>query len=125
MEIAEEIAFYLDAEGVAELAVDLFLNRIPDSPIKCVAVITTSGPSTTLPIPLRLGFQILVRAEDHSDALPIVWAIYNKLHNKFNKLPESQGRVVASTLPGLFYLDDNKWVIYSTNYTVEQAFKKI
>lgn len=125
MEIAEEIGVYLDNEGIAELAVDLFLNRVPESPAKCVAVLTTSGPSTSAPIPKRLGIQILVRAEEHDDALPLVWLIYNKLHNKWNILPESQGRMLATTLPGLFYFDHNNWVIYSTNYVVEQAFKKV
>lgn len=123
MEIAEEVAVYLDSEGVAVLLTNLFLNRLPDEPVKCVAVINVSGPSSVEPIPKRLGIQILVRAENHDDALSLTWLIYNKLHLKCNILPESQGRVIASTLPGLFYLDDNNLIVYSTSYVVHQAWK--
>lgn len=124
MEIAEEVGTYLHDEGIAVLEENLFLNRLPNLPAKCLAVVNTSGPSSVAPIPKRLGIQILVRAENHADALLLTWGVYNKLHNKWNILPESLGRVVASVTPGLFYLDDNNWIVYSTTYMVEQALKK-
>lgn len=123
MEIAEEVATYLTNEGVATLMTDLFLNRIPDKPAKCVAVVNVSGPSSVAPIPKRLGIQILVRAENHDDGLALAWEIYHKLHLKWNILPESQGRVVASILPGTFYLDDNNLIVYSTSYVMQQVWK--
>lgn len=124
MEIVEEVAAYLASEGVGILKETLFMNTLPDTPEQCVAVLNIGGPTSVDPIPKRHGISVLLRAADHDAGLATAWQIYNLLHNKWNVLPESTGRVVGDLLPGMYYFDENNRIIYSLSFTVEQAWKK-
>lgn len=124
MEIVEEVATYLQTSGVGVIKETIFMNTLPDSPEQSIAVLNTGGLASIEPIPKRHGISILARAPNHNVGLTMAWQIYNLLHNKWNILPESTGRVVGGLLPGLYYHDENDRLIYSLSFTVEAAWKK-
>lgn len=120
MELVEDIAQYLAAQGVGVVGVDIFLKRMPAAPISCVSIYD-SGGSIERGDPLnRPTFQVLIRGAEHMVLLPKVRNVFSLLHNKWNVLAERYGRILAEALSGAYYLDEASNVIYPLNFYLVQ-----
>lgn len=120
MELVEDIAQYLAAQGVGVVGADIFLKRMPATPISCVSIYD-SGGLVERGNPLnRPTFQVLIRGTDHLVLLPKVRSVYSLLHNQWNVLAERYGRILAEALPGAYYLDEADYAIYPLNFYLVQ-----
>lgn len=84
-QVIDDVATYLQAQGIGTLGTDLFESFLPTSPDNAVAVLETAGLKPTIDAPLfRPSFQILVRATDYATGRTKCDAIKTALHNQYN-----------------------------------------
>ena len=122
MELIEDVANYLAAQGQGVVGTDIFMNDLPSSPVVAIGIYNTGGPESEMVDPVhRDGFQLLMRGEQHSIQLPKARTVYNLLHDKWNILTERKGRIVGELRPGSYYLDDANFVVYTLNFVLIQT----
>ena len=85
--LAAQIAQYLDAQGVGEFDADgitgnIFVETLPDTPDKCIAIYSTGGSAGNGKHPYdNLTVQIIVRGtQDPRTAQSVAQNIYDTLH---------------------------------------------
>ena len=85
MTYINEVAQYLEDQGIGTLADDIFVNYMPPKPNSCVMVKSTGGfkPDDYIPEE-NPTFQILVRDPDLDAAMAKAQAIVSALHLKAN-----------------------------------------
>jgi hypothetical protein len=87
MTLIEQVAMFLQNEGVATLTTDMFLNYLPDNPDNVVAIIDTGGTEPDTYLPTRSPtFQILVRNSNYDNGKAKLDEIRDLLHQKKGNL---------------------------------------
>lgn len=82
----EQVATYLQAQGIGTIATDIFIGNMPDTPNNCIAVINTGGLAPSMYIPdKRPTFQVLVRNTDYEAGEIKLSAIRTALHQLANE----------------------------------------
>ncbi len=86
MNFTEQIATYLQANGVGTLATDLFISYLPeDSHLPCVGVFDTGGIQPDKYLPMKHPtFQVFIRAASFDAGKTKLAAIRALLHQKMN-----------------------------------------
>lgn len=121
MELVEDVADYLDAQGAGTKSTDIFLQGLPARPVNCHTVNTTGGMVTAgNPITMPT-FQILTRNKSKATGLTKSRQAYEILHDKWNVLSERLGRIKALAMPGIFYKDDSDNYVYTLNFILVLA----
>ena len=81
----EQVATYLQAQGIGTIASTIFIGNMPDTPDNCIAVINTGGVAPSHYIPdHRPTFQILIRNTDYEAGELKLNAIRTALHQYMN-----------------------------------------
>lgn len=81
----EQVATYLQAQGIGTIASDIFIGNMPDLPNNCIAVINTGGIAPSIDIPdKRPTFQVLIRNTDYETGELKLTAIRTALHQFMN-----------------------------------------
>ena len=81
----EQIAEYLQDQGIGTIATNLFIGNMPDSPDACVAVINSGGVEPSIDIPdKRPTFQVLIRNTDYEAGEVKLAAVRTALHQFMN-----------------------------------------
>lgn len=115
----EAVADYLESEGVGTIATNLFINKMPNTPVDSIAVNGTGG-SQSIPSGLeRPTFQILIRRKDPAEGAATAKEIYDLLHDGWGILGKGwNGRVLATNYHGIYYRDENNHVVYTLNFVL-------
>lgn len=83
MTLLEEIATYLQTNGIGTLASDLFFSYLPADVCPCVAVIDTGGMPPDIDLPTKEPtFQIFIRSTSYELGKAKLDAIRALLHQK-------------------------------------------
>lgn len=83
--IIDDIADYLEDQGVGTVGTNIFVGEQPNDPANCVTVIDTGGMRPDIDLPTKKPtFQVLVRNTEYSAGAAKLLAIRNILHNKYN-----------------------------------------
>lgn len=84
-QLIDDIATYLQSNGVGTLGINLFEGRLPSSPDAAVAVIETGGTQPNAYIPTKSpSFQVLIRATELDLGETVRQTIRSLLHNQYN-----------------------------------------
>lgn len=130
MGMLEDIGTYLDTNSALTLGSDLFLGLIPDTPGNCVALFENSGvtPDFTLgannlPELERPELQAIVRNQSYSTGRALADTVYRVLTQIANQTISSTLylRIQAISTPSVMDRDDNKRVLFTTNFYVVRA----
>lgn len=85
MTLIEQVATYLQTNGVGTLASNLFISYLPDSIDTCVAVLDTGGMTPDIYLPTKEPtFQVLIRATTYDAGKTKLETIRSLLHNRYN-----------------------------------------
>jgi len=118
-----EVCTYLQYSSIGTVAVDIFRNTMPASPINCVAVYASGGPRSVDDPLVRPTLQVLIRNSDSSSGRTKTDSVFSVLDDKWNFLTTFQGRCIADHQPGPNYRDQDNNVIYTLNFNC--TFKEL
>lgn len=83
--IIDDIADFLEDEGIGTVGTNIFVGQQPDSPANCITVIDTGGQRPDIDLPTkRPTFQVLVRNTDYALGAAKLLEVRNALHNNYN-----------------------------------------
>lgn len=83
--IVNDIADYLEDEGLGTVGTDIFVGMQPNTPVDCITVFDTGGAKPPIDIPTkRPTFEVLVRASVFATGKNTLDTIRGLLHNKYN-----------------------------------------
>lgn len=83
--LIDNIADYLEDNGVGTVTTDIFVGYMPDSPNSCIAVLDTGGSTPDAYLPTKSPtFQVLVRALNYNAGKSTLDSIKALLHRKTN-----------------------------------------
>lgn len=119
--IITEVAAYLAANGIGTVGQDIFLEEMPPDPIVATCVVSSSGVVVAGNPVDRPGFQILIRGTDKAEQLTRAWTIHELLHDKWNMLSTTRGRIEAMALPGGMFRDEAGNRNLSLNFLITRA----
>lgn len=96
MALIDDVATYLQAQGVGAVGTNIFWGQLPDSPDACIALYETGGfqPPAELP-EAEPTIQIRARAASYTAAQTTIWAAFNAL---FPKTTDSKTLAVNSRM---------------------------
>lgn len=81
MIFVDQVAEYLEDQGLGTVSTDIFVGRLPASPDSCIAVINTGGTSPSIDIPDKTPtFQVLVRNTSYEAGENKLAAVRAALH---------------------------------------------
>lgn len=84
--LIDDIAEYLETEGVGTVATDIFKSYLPDGVDTGVAVLDTGGPQPDKELPTKSPtFQIFIRATDYETGKALLEAVRTALHQVGNE----------------------------------------
>lgn len=128
MSVAVEIVDYLDAQGVADKATNLFSDEMPPEPPTCMSVTDYAGrePEYVLgsasPAYEYSRVQIQVRGATKSAGRTLIRAAYNALASVRNQTIDGSYFVKMTPLQQPFRMmkDENRRTIFAFNVEVEK-----
>jgi len=83
--VIDDVAQYLDDEGIGTLGTDIFKSYAPDNVDAMVCVLDTGGPKPDKDIPTKSPtFQVFIRAASYSAGRAKLDSIRALLHRNFN-----------------------------------------
>lgn len=119
--LVQDVATYLQNNGIGTLGTNLFVGRLPDEPDTCTAVFAYAG----FPMPLHWngeqpGLQVLVRAPSYVQAQNLMEQIRGLLHGLSEQtLGTTRYLLVrAKQSPMLLQRDDGDRAIFVCNFDV-------
>lgn len=122
--LVENIASYLQAQGIGTKATDIFVGLMPDTQDNAIMIDQSGGvtPDKYLPVK-KPTVQISVRNTGYLTGLDKITAIYNLLHQKGDNLALEIGgvdvmRIDAMGEPGHLGQDESARHIFSCNFVV-------
>lgn len=84
--VVNDIADYLEDEGLGTVGTDIFVGNQPETPVNCITVFDTGGQKPSIDIPTkRPTFEVLVRATDYATGKDLIDSVRTLLHNKYNE----------------------------------------
>lgn len=84
-QVIDDIATYLQANGIGTLGTNLFEAFLPPKPDVAVAVLETAGQKPFIDVPIsKPSFQILVRDTAYDHGRTVCDNIKTLLHNQYN-----------------------------------------
>lgn len=123
--LVENLATYLQTQGIGTKATDIFVGMMPDIPDNCIMIDQTGGvaPDRYLPVS-QPTIQISVRNSSYLDGLDKAKAIYNLLHKEDDALVlEASGVDVmvidAMGEPAHIGQDTNSRHLFSMNFAIK------
>lgn len=132
MSAIEDIAAYLQAEGIAAIGTDLFMSRMPDQPERCINIVEyDNGASPELvmqggvPV-LTLGLQTTVRGVK-TDSVP---AVRTRAMTVWNTLNAVVDMTIGGTyfqaispvgVPDITQWDDEDRIWFGMNHTIVRS----
>lgn len=85
MTLIEQVATYLQTNGIGTLASNLFISYLPDSVDSCVAVLDTGGLTPDIDLPTKEPtFQVFIRATTYDAGKAKLDSVRALLHNFYN-----------------------------------------
>jgi len=83
--VALEVAEYLEDNSIGTVGVDIFVDFLPDDDNNVIAIYNTGGETPDIDIPVgNPTFEVLVRNESTATAYSKITSIVNLLHQKYN-----------------------------------------
>lgn len=83
--LINDVADYLEAQGVGTVATNLFCGYLPESPATCISVLDTGGVQPDRYLPTKdPTFQVFIRAVDYPTGKAKLDLVRAKLHQKAN-----------------------------------------
>jgi len=83
--LINDVADYLQAQGVGTVATNIFSGYLPESPDACIAVLDTGGPQPDAYLPTRSPtFQVFIRDIDYPTGKAKLDSVRAKLHQNAN-----------------------------------------
>lgn len=84
--IVNDIADYLEDQGLGTVGTTIFVGYEPDSPANCICIFDTGGVTPSIDLPTkRPTFQILIRSANYTTGKANLDSIRSLLHNKYNE----------------------------------------
>lgn len=85
MEIIEQIAEFLESQGIGALQSDIFYSSMPDSSQPSIVVYDTGGPTPDPYLPTKSPtFQVFITAVDYDTGKEKLNLVRSALHQKSN-----------------------------------------
>jgi hypothetical protein len=85
MTLIEQIATYLQAQGIGTKGSTIFISNLPDAVDSCIAIFDTGGLTPDIDLPTKEPtFQIFIRATTYALGKEKLESIRALLHNKYN-----------------------------------------
>ncbi|MCR4398935.1 MAG: minor capsid protein [Firmicutes bacterium] len=121
--LIQDIAAYLEVNGVGAVGADIFFGHLPDQPECAIALYPTGGFSQDLNLDdVRLTAQVLVRGRSYQEAYEKVWRTFNLLDRPADRLIVANGRkmVVKAMQPPFFMnRDEANRFLFAFNVMVD------
>lgn len=84
--VIDDVAQYLDDNGLGTLAADIFKSFVPNTPDSCVTVLDTGGTKPDSYLPTKSPtFQIYIRSTDYSSGKAKLDSVRALLHQVANE----------------------------------------
>lgn len=120
--LVEDIADYLDDQGLGTVQTDIFYNNMPDTPDNCLAVYAYAGqaPPTTWDAEYP-SIQVKVRNTDSIDAYELAYSVFTTLHRLTNPSMTSTKDyyyIYATQSPAMMGKDANGRYEFVVNFNV-------
>ena len=82
---SDNVADYLEAQGVGTVGTDIFVGYLPDTPDSCIAVLETGGTEPDAYLPFREPtFQVLIRNTTFEEGQTKLASVRSTLHQLNN-----------------------------------------
>jgi len=83
--LINDVADYLEEEGVGTIATNVFCGYLPEDPDACIAVLDTGGSEPDKDIPTKEPtFQIMIRSTNYATGKAKLDSIRSLLHRSSN-----------------------------------------
>jgi small basic protein len=120
--LIDDVAQYLQDQGIGTIATDLFKANMPDSPDDAIVVLATGGtvPDPYLPT-ASPTFQVYIRSSSYTAGDAKLQAVRAALHRQFNRLLVNTSsiyfyKILAVSEGGHLGRDENKRETFSINF---------
>jgi len=127
MAMLDDIGTYIAANTSLTLGTDLFLGLMPDDPGNVVAIYENGGATpvstmggASLPVMERPELQVIVRNATYATGRSTAETLYQLLTQVAGQTLTSTlyHRIEAISAPAVFDRDQNRRVLFTTNFTV-------
>ncbi len=121
--LIDDIASYLQTEGVGTVGTDIFKANQPANPVKCLTILPTGGlePDVDIIGIKNPTIQILARGENFTEAMDMAQDAYGALHGLANETLGDTYVMFCKALqePTAIGQDDNNNYEISCNYLLK------
>lgn len=122
--IAYEVAQYLEEKEEGSLGTDLFVDSLPDQPDNCVVVYDFGGNSDTEPPESLRELTIQVRSLGHSDGYQKIWSIMSHIlypDDDFFQVGYNLYHAELKGIPTVFDRDSSDRFLYAFQLVVQRV----
>lgn len=121
MAVIDDIAGYLEAQGVGTVGTTIFKSRLPDKDITCLVVLDTGGPQPDKYLPTGSPtFQVFIRSLTYPLGKAMLANVRAALHRKFNATLVSGGSyyyyILAQSEGGHLGINEKGFDEFSINF---------
>jgi hypothetical protein len=116
-EVLDAVAIYLQSKGLGQVGSSIMKGSLRPTPVKQIAIVTSSGARLRGDPIRRPAFQVMIRDDPFNVALVRAQDVYNAMDHVWLKTAHFGLRFKAEVEPGSYFIDANQHFVFSLNFS--------